>query len=217
MAASGEKRMTAIGRSSSGAAARLRERGRQSRARHRGRGHDQSSRRPEADRDLPVERVGCGQQAVALAVERDCARHGKIGNPGLAVVRIGREDRIGQGAQPRILALARLLPGLAGGGRITGERPEGGASGDKQSAAERVRKVRREGMIGLRFGLNVKLYSSTLNHMSRPLPGEQSRAAGPAGSTDTIWPMATASSQADSAVASWKSSGPPRASAMPGR
>ena len=72
------------------------------------------------DGDLAAEGVGVRQQARGIDQKRHDAILAQVHEPGLAIVRVGREQREAQRAPARILALSGGGPGQGGGARLAG-------------------------------------------------------------------------------------------------
>jgi hypothetical protein len=103
-----------------------------------GRGHaHQFEEAAEADGDLAAEGIGMRQEAAGIGMERDHARLGEVREPGLAVVRVWREERPGQRAAARFVVAAGEGPGhLRGAGRAGHGEPRAGRCGEDRAAAE---------------------------------------------------------------------------------
>ena len=127
----------------------------------------------EADGDLPVEGVGHRQAAVEVAAQHHGVGRGvgQLGDPGLAVVRVGREHRPGQGADARVRVRGggRCAPrpmGRGGGRARRAPSGRGRATVKAMPAAPAAcRRKRRESGIGGLMLFDVELYSSTSNIM----------------------------------------------------
>ena len=100
----------------------------------RGHAHDLEEA-AEADGDLTVEGVGVRQEAAGIGIERDDAVLRQVREPGLAVVRVGREKRPGQRAAARFVVGARHLPGQVGGAGRAGDGEAGAGRGGEDGAA----------------------------------------------------------------------------------
>ncbi|MCU0928626.1 MAG: hypothetical protein MUE62_05380, partial [Burkholderiaceae bacterium] len=57
---------------------------------------EQLEERALAHHDLARERVGLGQQALAVDAQHDLTRRAQVDEPRLQVVRVRREDRVGE-------------------------------------------------------------------------------------------------------------------------
>ena len=102
----------------------------------RGHAHDlEEAAHP--DDDLAAEGIGMRQEAARVGKKRDDALLGQVGEPGLLVVRVGGEQRPGQGAAAGLVVGAGKFPGQAGGAGRAGDGETGaGRSGDDGAAAD---------------------------------------------------------------------------------
>jgi hypothetical protein len=87
-----------------------------------------------AHHDLARPGVGFGQQAGQVAVERDLVGLAQVDAPGLQVVRVRRQQRMGHGPAARVGLSCGVAPG--GGGGVRQGRAAAGGSDDDAAAGE---------------------------------------------------------------------------------
>ncbi len=102
----------------------------------------------KADGDLAAVGIGLGQKPAQIGIEGDGALFRQVGQPGLAVVRVGREQRPGQRTAANLVIGARLLPGQERRARRAGDGQRGTAGGGEDDTPPiRARVLRRERVI----------------------------------------------------------------------
>ena len=102
----------------------------------RGRYYGQLDKGAAADQNLAPKGVGLGQQALAVADQVDAPAFAQVGDPGLEVVRIGGQQRVGEHEAPRVRLTLGAAPGLHGRlGQIAAAARKRDASGQDGAPA----------------------------------------------------------------------------------
>ena len=101
------------------------------------RDHQQLDEGALAHDDLPIPGIGHRQGPLAIDMERDGAALAQVRQPGLAIVRVGGEERVAERPSARIRFVAGPLPGGHAFGRIVGRAcRHRGESGADHAAAD---------------------------------------------------------------------------------
>ena len=82
-----------------------------------------------AEDDLTVERIGRGEAAVEIDIQREGVVAFELHQPGLAVVRVRRKERVGEEAAAKLGLLPRRAPSFARGAARLVERNETARAG----------------------------------------------------------------------------------------